>query len=450
MRIVFLFLTLLTGIVALYYSFKNNVRMLYFFMFLVLVQNILVILFCKDISTNLNIVFSAIKELMLYFALLICLCKKKKFSISMINKKELVAVFLYILLLCKNLLFTPASMNSAILSLRYMLLPILCIYVGRNLIISKKELPNLFKYIITISVFLAVFGLLEMFFLGDEFWSKIGYSLYAVKMKGDLADNLINGVTVNFYTWDFFGVPIRRLVSITADPLATAFLIFLGVAVLITKVIPVNNKIGHANTNPLIFVLLFTASILCLSKGIFIFIALTMLVSSYFFNWLPKSLLKVGTAIVSLAAVLILKSYISNATTVTSSYNHLIGLQNGFENSKILGNGLGTAGSSVIMLTGAESNVSESFIGSLVYQLGIVGLVAFAYFIYIQMKNIFLMYKQKKSNILVLSLVLILGLCICMLLSDSAVSIMGTGIYFIIIGIAQQQKLYLDRRETFI
>lgn len=436
---------------ALYFSLKNNVHMLYFFMFVVLFQNIIVILFCDDISPTLNTIFSAIKELMLYAALVFCVVGKKKLIISKENKKELIAIFIYILFLSKNLLITPASMNSAVLSLRYMLVPILCIYVGRNLKISKKEVYRLFTYLIAVSVFLSLFGLLEMFLLGDGFWSKIGYSLYAVKMKGNQALSLMNGVTVNFYTWDFFGIPIRRLVSITADPLATAFLIYLGAMILITKVVPVKTKHGRANANLLILVLLIVASILSLSKAIFVFIAVTILACAYYFKWLPKSLLKVGTVVVSLAVILMLKSYVDNTTTITSSINHLVGLLNGFANSGTLGKGLGTAGSSVIMLTGSESSVAESYIGALVYQIGIIGFADFVYFIYIQIKKMQFMYRKYRSNMIVLSLVLILGLCICMLFSDSAVSIMGTGIYFIIIGITQQEKLYLEgKKETIL
>ena len=451
MQSLFLIFTIVIGIMALYFSLKNNVHMLYFFMFMVLFQNIIVILFCDDISPTLNTIFSAIKELMLYAALVFCVVGKKKLIISKENKKELIAIFIYILFLSKNLLITPASMNSAVLSLRYMLVPILCIYVGRNLKISKKKVYRLFTYLIAVSVFLSLFGLLEMFLLGDGFWSKIGYSLYAVKMKGNQAWSLMNGVTVNFYTWDFFGIPIRRLVSITADPLATAFLIYLGAMILITKVVPVKTKHGRAKADLLILVLLIVASILSLSKAIFVFIAVTILACAYYFKWLPKSLLKVGTVVVSLAVILLLKSYVDNTTTITSSINHLVGLQNGFANSGMLGKGLGTAGASVIMLTGAESSVTESYIGALVYQVGIIGFADFVYFMYIQIKKMLFMYRKYRANMIVLSLVLIFGLCICMLLSDSAVSIMGTGIYFIIIGITQQEKLYLEgKKETIL
>ena len=163
MQSLFLIFTIVIGIMALYFSLKNNVHMLYFFMFMVLFQNIIVILFCDDISPTLNTIFSAIKELMLYTALVFCVVGKKKLIISKENKKELIAIFIYILFLSKNLLITPASMNSAVLSLRYMLVPILCIYVGRNLKISKKKVYRLFTYLIAVSVFLSLFGLLEMF-----------------------------------------------------------------------------------------------------------------------------------------------------------------------------------------------------------------------------------------------------------------------------------------------
>lgn len=439
MQVLFLCLIVIVGILAIYFSFKHDDKMIYFFIFMVVFQNIVEIIFCKSIPTSYNTVFSVIKELMLYFALFICFVQKNKL---VIRKKEICAITLYVIVLCKNMLLTSASMGSAMLALRYMLVPILCITIGRKIKLTPPKMQNLFKVLISVSAFLAVFGLLELLVLGDAFWTSIGYDVYAVKMKGNIELDLINGVTINYYTWDFGGIPIRRLVSITADPLATAYLIYIGVVILITKVVSIKNRSGRFNIRTLMLILLIIASILSLSKAIFVFIAITLLFCAYYYKWMPKSLLRIGTLVVSIVAVLILKSYFYSATSITSSINHLAGLQTGFLNSGIFGQGLGTAGSSVAMLTGGDSGTAESYIGSLVYQIGIIGFGAFMYYIVLQIISLIEFYKKYKSNMTVLSLVLIIGLCICMFFSESAVSIMGTGIYFIIIGITQQEELY--------
>lgn len=79
---------------------------------------------------------------------------------------------------------------------------------------------------------MAIFGLFELIILGDEFWIKLGYAQYMYVKQGTLSSQLFKGVTRNFYTWDFRNIPIRRIVSITADPLATAHLIFIGFAII--------------------------------------------------------------------------------------------------------------------------------------------------------------------------------------------------------------------------
>ena len=143
-----------------------------------------------------------------------------------------------------------------------------------------------------------------------------------------------------------------------------------------------------------------------------------------------------------------MRSYVANTDVTTSSLNHITGLLNGFSTSGWIGNGLGTAGSSVIMLTGTESNVSESYIGALFSQVGIVGGVSFIMFLLMQIRQLVKLYKIYKSQFVILALVCLIGIMVCMIFSDSAVSIMGTGIYFIIIGMAQQIQLYQDERNV--
>ena len=113
MQGLFFIFTIVIGIMALYFSLKNNVHMLYFFMSMVLFQNIILILFCESISPTLNTIFSAIKELMLYVALLFCVVRKKKLIISKENKKEPPALQAVLLILIRNQSLTSPSWRSS-------------------------------------------------------------------------------------------------------------------------------------------------------------------------------------------------------------------------------------------------------------------------------------------------------------------------------------------------
>lgn len=448
MQIFFLIIIIFTLAIALCYAINNRVKMIYFFLFMVMFQNIIAIIFCKYIPPLYNTIFSIIKEVMLYIALILYTVKNGKIKINKKNQLNIIFLSIYILTLFKNLIDTPAGVSSSILSLRYMLVPILCIYVGKNIYINSNECKVFLRRLIAFSIILSILGLIEMYILGDSFWVKIGYSTYAVKMKGSYTHNLFRGVTVNFYTWDFFGKPLRRMVSITADPLATAFLVYLGALIILTGGISLKNRNGKLNGSFVALIFLIISSILSLSKAIFVLIALTILICAYFYKWLPKGLLRIATAIFLVFFAYTMKSYVSNTDVTTSSLNHITGLLNGFSTSGWLGNGLGTAGSSVIMLTGTESDVSESYIGALFSQVGMVGGVSFIMFLLMQIGQLVKLYKIYKSQFVILALVCLIGIMVCMIFSDSAVSIMGTGIYFIIIGMAQQIQLYQDKRNV--
>ena len=439
MQAIFLFIILITAVLAIFYAIVGGIKMLRFFIFLVVFQNITAILFSRYIPVSYNTAFSIIKEMMLYISLAPAMIKKKRIRYSRNRLVFYAALMIYIILLAKNFVFTPAGISSAILSLRYMLVPILCIYVGKTVKLSTKQTIKLMNEVVGWALFLAFFGFVELYILKDSFWVFIGYSDYAVSMKGNPPWSLFNGVTVNFYTWDFWGTPIRRLVSITADPLATAYLVCLGTMILFTGVVRISNR-GRNSSGIFVLVLLLIASVLSLSKAVFVMMAITVLICSYFYKWLPQSLLRFLSVFVGILIAIVLRKYLTGLSHPSSISNHLLGIQNGFLNAELLGNGLGTAGSSVIMLTGIDSNVSESYMGAMLYQLGFIGTFSFFIIIYFWVKDLMKYYRRAKRPSVVFALCSLVGVFVCMIFSDSSVSIMGTGLYFIFIGIALRKE----------
>ena len=89
------------------------------------------------------------------------------------------------------------------------------------------------------------------------------------------------------------------------------------------------------------------------------------------------------------------------------------------------------------MLSGEEADVGDSFIGALTVQVGYLGLISFCLYLLVILNDIRMQWKRHHTDILLLAMIILTGLSVCMLFSESAVSIMGTGIYFMMLGIAE-------------
>ena len=127
-------------------------------------------------------------------------------------------------------------------------------------------------------------------------------------------------------------------------------------------------------------------------------------------------------------------------TTATS--NHVVGLINGFQHSSFLGKGLGTAGVMTAKIANNSITTAESYVGTYVQQIGYIGFaITLIYFINVY-KQLLVNWKKYRNRYTILAIALFLGIIFEMFFSESSVSVMGTCIYFIFIGIATKDKIY--------
>lgn len=432
--IIFVFFAL-----ALYFAIKNNVNMIKFFLCVIFIQNIVSIIFAPYVSSGLITIFSLIKELMLYLAFFISVIRKKRFKI---DREILFSVGIFLLLLIKNLLITTSGVYSSIVAFRFLIVPMICIGVGYNMNINSKSVLGMCRFIVKYSSLLAITGIIELFLLKDKFWNSINYSYYAINIKGNVPWSLNNGVTENFYTFDFGLIPIRRMVTITADPLASAFLMFLGATIIYIGFVNMRGKSGRVNKYFAYFLLLLVCSLLVLSKAIFVFIPIVLFVIMYFKGRIPKALLKPLAVIGGIGGLTLIIWYAKTFGGTGATINHILGLVNGFSLTNILGNGLGTAGVSAAMIAGADVSTAESYVGTLSAQMGIIATLSFFVFCIIVIYRLAKIWKMYRSRFTLLAISLMCGLIVCMLFSESSVSISGTGIYFMLIGMALNQGVY--------
>lgn len=422
------------GCVALYLAWHNNENTIIGFLILAVLQNIMLIIFADKITPTYNTIISLIKEFLIYGAAVVgIMLYLRQYGIeSFFHKYKgiLVLFLLFIMIILKNTIASDAKIMSIFVTLRQIAIPFACFLCGYFLTIKYNGIKKIIMYVIIIASLLTIIGIVDMMLPNNMLWNMVDYGKYLQNKQNGII-SLYEGVTRNFYTWDL-GFMMRRLVSITADPLATAHLICMG---FMAFVILCSKPWQKALNKALLFLLLL-GCLLGFSKGTVVYIMI-LIVAVFYDKYYYKINKKIGmTVIIAITVVFtafITFSYIS-ADKPTAITNHINGLLSGLENATLWGNGIGTSGAVNSAVTGAAVNNTESYFGVILNQVGWCGIaIIVSIWFRLLFKNIryYLLDRCKET---LFSIILIIGLSIDMLLSESSVSITGTGIYFIIIG----------------
>ena len=430
------------GIVALYlciicFAIKSNYKTLAFFVCFCLLQNIILILFANRITGRWTTLFLLSKEILAYIVAIPYMVKKTRASILSCG------IALFILLLLVEFIVSPAPVFSRILSIRQFMLPFICFFFGSSLRISEKETDSIMDFIIKASILIAIIGLIESFILPD-FWLKVPMKQFQIN-KGTTF-SFYCGVPLNFYTWDlypFIGTVARRMVSIFGDPIITGHYLLLGFVFS-------DVRIKEKWKKDIVKLFLLIASVMTLCKGAiigFIIYYIYKLFKKFSYPDIKK-LIIIG--IIAIVPIYYIVYYlVSKYASMSSIMIHLNSLQKGLNNSGILGNGLGVAGAvtSVVSSNTDESITGDSYIGVLGAQMGIVGIILYLLiWIYVGIKLLYL-YKVNNDKLYLLASFLLITLLIESFFAESAIGIVGTGMYFITAGIMYKRK---NRHQEYI
>lgn len=436
------------GCVAIYFLIKNNEYTIIAFLTMAVFQNIILIIFADNISPTYNTIISLIKEFLLYGATVVgIILYVKQNGIKLLFKRYkwiLVFILLFIAIVFKNIIVSNAQTMSVLVALRQMGLPFACFFCGYFLTVKTDTMKKIIRYLVIIASVLTVIGIADMILPDNALWNILDYGQY-LQNKQDGIVSLYKGVTRNFYTWDL-GFMMRRLVSITGDPLATAHLVCIGFMAFICFRYDFVKKHHFSKAYIVTFVLLLAGCILGFSKGtvVYIMILAAALLYDRYYDKLNRTMIMavIGVMLVILTVFIVL-SYV-NADKPTAITNHINGLLSGLGNATLWGNGIGTSGAVNSAITGAAIDSAESYFGVVLSQIGWYGIVIIASLWFrLLIKNFqgYLLYRSKEQ---LFSMILIIGLSIDMLLSESSVSITGTGIYFIIIGILYKRNSWKE------
>lgn len=248
--------------------------------------------------------------------------------------------------------------------------------LGYFISLGRERTRRLVRLIVVIGVVLAAFGLLEAYVLPANFWLDIGHEEYYEMKIGRAIQGSLYG---NMRAW-IAGEPVRRVASLTGDPLISSYPMALVLVLLMARYVQRQRfKPAHL----LVFIPVGLATLLTLSRGA----ALSVLLAAGLLavaSRRPKLHLTLAVAglLAVTAGTALFGEQILQFTSGRGHIEELVeGLRRGVE--RPFGFGLGSASS---VATGvARSNVIEgvvlgggdSFLGSVATQTGIVGAVWF-------------------------------------------------------------------------
>lgn len=313
-----------------------------------------------------------------------------------------------------------ADITSAIASLRNIITPMLFLLIGLLACINVN-LKRFLKYISYITIFVVMFGILERFFL-NGFWFSV--NLPDLWEKKGLPLNAFTGLPVNFFSSEMVnGKQLRRMVSSFADPVNLGTFLFFGFM-----------AAWYLKKRTLVLAVLACIA-LAVSKGALLGLLVFCVIWSY--HKLPKYafvLVLMGTGLAGLAFI-----FYSMSNSTMSVFLHFSGFFAAFPElvHHPLGRGLGNIGVLAgLYSSGAKTEITESGLGMVIGQLGIVGLVLFIYFFWCLWKKSRVV-EDKKEKILVQSL--ILSILLNIMFNEVALSPNSSAVYFMTIGIVLGQ-----------
>jgi hypothetical protein len=415
-----LILLFFEALLAIYAIYKRNETTLVIFIFLTILQNFTLILLSSDISGLDTRIFIIIKELIVYICGLLglveCLYKRK------LGFNETFLCLLFIADAILSFFVSSAPISARIASIRQFSIPFFAFYFGISL--KKSNNLNLINSNLLLGgIIVCVSGLL-IYLSGDDFWNKIGYQTFIANKTGiqQYAD------MINFYTFDF-GNRIKRFVSIFGDPLACAHFLMISCLVLFYT---------YPHKLTFIKILMVICMCLCLSKAHIIFIISIILVKLFerTKNLETKYIYIFVIVALIFVAFVVLYFYSKDLKANTSIGNHFNSFLSGLKNISLIGNGIGTSGYNAV-LTGYVDNVSgtsESLMATIIYQMGLVGVIIFYGFIITASRSCLKQLHKLHNQNFIIVLILNLTFIIESFVATSSLSMLGTALFFILMG----------------
>jgi hypothetical protein len=347
---------------------------------------------------------------------------------------DVVAVLFLVILAAEFLRGHSFPLLTRTTYLRFFAILPVCYFVGRSLPLDARHLKSVFRLTVGAALALSLFGFFELLFLNDSFWKSFGV-LDFFSAKGTAAWTAASVKFYNWHTWDF-GFPIRRMISFILEP--TTLGEFLAGATLMA----VFSGVFSGLKREALALLLLAGLILSFGKGgwvIFMVGAFVILLKVH-----KRLALLIGVIFLVCGALFVFYNVQAGGNVPI----HVRGFYEGarFAAGHPLGAGLGSGGVFAALYRGQRHlQGKESTLGTMLVQTGFFGTLLYVLFFLLLIRNLSRLAGAESNqpegpliqrSALVLSGCLA-GLFIVTFFSESAMGVIGTGIFMVIAGILQ-------------
>jgi O-antigen ligase len=234
----FLLMALIVLAVTLLYP---TVPLYLYIMILPFQYLIMMILFgVLKLPPRLILVLSSWKEILILVVILTALIhslQKKSFKLTLTFVDVLMVIFLvyglFHFVVPDSFLGVESSLNLKLYGFKADFLFVFIYFAGRTVSLTKRNIHFITKLLIFIGLFTAIIGIIEVLFINEQIFVKLGYQEYTNDYLG-IFYNGKYGLADNFWT-DFGGISLRRSVSVymSAQPFSQSFLLIIPITLVL-------------------------------------------------------------------------------------------------------------------------------------------------------------------------------------------------------------------------
>ena len=352
-------------------------------------QNISLVLVSRFINSTEFTLIALSKELYVIIYILKRIVEKRKVSVDV-----MFCALAIMVLLCYWIMNGTGTFKGQLSSFRQLYLPFAFYMFGRLCDIHTTDYTDIMRYYVKVCVIAVTVGIVDMIF-GVVFWSQLGLSEYAA-LKNNL-DYMRDGMYRSFYTYDFLGLKLRRMASILVDPVILGQLFGIGFLFAFFS----DGLFKKKAHKYLCSLYIFIGLILTFAKGGIIIAVFSSCI--LLGKVAKKKIVSYGLLFLGICVFVIFT--LDSIEAGHSGSNHVNGLISGIESlfSYQLGRGIGGGGNLADLYGGFENNSvpgDESYVGTVMAQMGWIGLIMNLLFWCKFFKNVRNTYVGKDINII--------------------------------------------------
>ena len=329
-------------------------------------SSLVIVILVNSLDTTLNLII--LKDLGIYLIFLSSFFiyhKKYKFDF-----KILLFYVILLFLIFYNYTISSSSSFSKIAVIRQIITPFVLMFLGYQFIRRPEEYNNILRFIIVLSFFLILFGLFER---SIHLWTIISLKKYFILKNIKLFDigyPVMFIEPINLFQELVNVNGIIRVVSSFLDPINFGHFL-----VTVLTIVYYEKKLYKKKIRYFLLIIIFICLLGTFSKGAM----LQLFLIFFILNKNLHILLKISSIIIGIIIIYLIS--LNHAGFLV----HFIGFISVFNHLTLFGNGLATFGNYANMFAGEavfNSKVGDSFWGSLIGQLGIIGFASWIFIFY--------------------------------------------------------------------